>query len=232
VLTLPSIDGAALAADKADAADTWSAIAGRPLSRLSSQSSTAEVGALSAGLEKLWLDGRVEPTLDVSVPQVHAPEAWAAGFDGAGASVAVLDSGIDADHPDIAGALSLAVSFVPDEEVTDVSGHGTHVASTVLGSGTASDGLYKGVARRDTIGVSASHESEVLGGGEVEGVTLEISYDDGGTWHNVRLRPDGDDWAGTVRYPRNAEFVSFRASGRDDAGNQVEQEIIRAFGLR
>jgi hypothetical protein len=94
----------------------------------------------------------------------------------------------------------------------------------------AVDGTSKARGRH-TIGVSASHEPEVLGEGEAAGVTLEISYDDGGTWHKVRLRPDGDEWVGTVKYPRNAEFVSLRASGWDDAGNQVEQEIIRAFGL-
>src|SRR5699024_9095690 len=35
---------------------------------------------------------------------------------------------------------------VPDDDGLDRQGHGTHVASTVLGTGAASDGNYKGVA--------------------------------------------------------------------------------------
>jgi len=46
---------------------------------------------------------------------IDAPEAWAAGARGAGARVAVLDAGIDIDHPDLAANLNLALSrsFIP-----------------------------------------------------------------------------------------------------------------------
>ncbi|CAM5396412.1 hypothetical protein SBADM41S_05781 [Streptomyces badius] len=77
---------------------------------------------------------------------MRAPEAWAAGFDGKGTKVAVLDTGIDADHPDVKDRLVGARSFVPGEEVDDKHGHGTHVASTIAGSGAGSDGANKGVA--------------------------------------------------------------------------------------
>ena len=45
-------------------------------------------------------------TLDRSVPQIGAPAAWQAGFDGTGVTVAVLDTGIDASHPDFAGHIA------------------------------------------------------------------------------------------------------------------------------
>jgi subtilisin family serine protease len=46
---------------------------------------------------------------------IDAPEAWATGARGAGARVAVLDAGIDIDHPDLAPNLNLALSrsFIP-----------------------------------------------------------------------------------------------------------------------
>lgn len=90
-------------------------------------------------MAKLWLDGRVKASLKESVPLIGAPEAWAAGCTGKGVKVAVLDTGIDVDHPDFAGLIDGTASFVPGEAVTDVNGHGTHVAGTIVGSGAASE---------------------------------------------------------------------------------------------
>jgi subtilisin family serine protease len=36
---------------------------------------------------------------------------------------------VDVFHPDLAGRVQATASFVPGEEVTDINGHGTHVAS-------------------------------------------------------------------------------------------------------
>ncbi|MFJ3669038.1 S8 family peptidase [Streptomyces sp. NPDC090106] len=127
-LVLASVDGVALDADKARAGDFW-----------------ADVSE-GAGLKKLWLDSKVEATLDRSTRQVRAPEAWAAGYDGTGTKVAVLDTGVDADHPDLKGRITAAENFTDSEDTTDHQGHGTHTTSTVGGTGAASDGRNKGVA--------------------------------------------------------------------------------------
>ena len=73
----------------------------------------------------------------------------------------MLDTGIDATHPDLAGQIDGTVSFVPGEDITDVNGHGTHVASTIAGTGAASGGDYKGVAPGADLIVG-----KVLGGAE------------------------------------------------------------------
>ncbi|MFE1444243.1 S8 family serine peptidase [Streptomyces sp. NPDC058739] len=149
---LESIRGAVLSTEKRRARTFWTSLA--------PQGSAT----LGAGVEKLWLDGRVKASLKESVPLIGAPEAWAAGYDGKGVKVAVLDTGIDVDHPDLAGVIDGAQSFVPGEAVTDVNGHGTHVAGTIVGSGVASGGDNKGVAPGADLYVG-----KVLGGTEGSG---------------------------------------------------------------
>ena len=75
---------------------------------------TAIARSLRPGVDRIWLDGKRELSLDVSVPRIGAPAAWQAGFDGTGVTVAVLDTGIDATHPDLAGKIVEARSFTTD----------------------------------------------------------------------------------------------------------------------
>jgi len=131
---LASVHGAALKVSKAQAGAFWGSVRGTR-------------AALGAGLAKVWLDRKVKVNLDESVPLVGTAQAWAAGHDGAGTTVAVLDTGIDETHPDLQGKVVDSKSFVPGvTSVKDGHGHGTHVASTIAGSGVASDGRRKGVA--------------------------------------------------------------------------------------
>ncbi|MFE2089470.1 S8 family serine peptidase [Streptomyces sp. NPDC059460] len=100
-----------------------------------------------AGVGKVWLDELTKLQLDQSVPQIGAPAAWERGYDGSNVKVTVLDSGVDATHPDLAGRIAEAVDFTNSPKgAVDEHGHGTHVASTIAGTGKASDGLRRGVA--------------------------------------------------------------------------------------
>ncbi|WP_043163521.1 S8 family serine peptidase, partial [Salinispora tropica] len=132
---LPAINGHSLTTDKKESRTLWSTL-----------TSGSIANRESSGITKLWLDGQVHSTLADSVPQVGAPEAWDAGYDGDGVTVAVLDTGIDPTHPDLADHIQDTVSFVPDEDPTDPQGHGTHVASTIAGTGAASNNDNTGVA--------------------------------------------------------------------------------------
>ncbi|WP_166427153.1 S8 family serine peptidase [Nonomuraea mesophila] len=136
VRPLASIDGAALTVRPADAGRFWNGFLGeRPALERS-----------AGGIAKIWLDRQVTASLDKSVPLVGAPAAWEKGLDGTGAKVAVLDTGIDAEHPDLRGKITASENFTTSPDMADKKGHGTHVASIIAGSGSASGGTYKGVA--------------------------------------------------------------------------------------
>ncbi len=140
---LPSIRGEAAVLPKAQ-----SAAFGKALTKLGTQRATpAAAGAALGGVSRIWLDAPLRATdLDANLTQIGAPVAWQSGLSGAGVKVAVLDTGVDAGHPDLAGQVVDAANFTDDPVDTDDNGHGTHVASLVAGTGAAADGARRGVA--------------------------------------------------------------------------------------
>lgn len=70
-------------------------------------------------------------TLPWGVDRIDADLAWSAG-NGSGVKVAVLDTGIDLSHPDLAANIAGGYNAVnPNKAPKDGNGHGTHVAGTI-----------------------------------------------------------------------------------------------------
>ncbi|MFG2358977.1 S8 family serine peptidase [Streptomyces sp. NPDC048521] len=143
-LSLSSVQGAALSQRRTKAADFWASLTGGTTP--AGGRGAVREPRLRGGIAKVWLDGKVEADLADTTEQIGAPQVWAGGDTGQGVDVAVLDTGVDTRHPDLVGQVAGSTSFVPDEDIEDHNGHGTHVASTIAGTGAASDGKERGVA--------------------------------------------------------------------------------------
>ncbi|WP_319799506.1 S8 family serine peptidase [Jeotgalibacillus aurantiacus] len=142
-----------------------------------------------------------------SAPFIGSDEAWADGFTGEGITVAVIDTGVDYTHPDLAHAFGdyKGYDFVDnDEDPQETSNgdprgestiHGSHVAGTV-----AANGAIKGVAPDAELlayrvlgpGGSGSTENVVAG--------IEKAVEDGADVMNLSLGNslNDPDWATSI----------------------------------
>lgn len=102
--------------------------------------------------------GAPRPAMAANAWGIEAVGAEGSSFTGAGETVAVLDTGIDPDHPVFEGVDLVRRNFT-QEVPNDIHGHGTHCAGTIFGRDV--DGMRIGVAR----GVDRALIGKVLGAG-------------------------------------------------------------------
>ena len=150
--------------DRAALKSAWRLKAGRVLRRehkrlsaLTMEMPTAEIDALARtpGVLSVSVDAPVKahtvPVTDGALLQQTLGYVAADGLTGAGVGVAIIDSGLSA-SADFAGRITAFYDFTLPQggavsrPPTDPYGHGTHVAGLVGGTGSKSNGLYKGVA--------------------------------------------------------------------------------------
>jgi len=191
--------------------------------------------------------------LDWNVNQVRAPEAWAAGFTGQGIVVAVVDTGVDLNHPDLVNNLWRNLDETPGDGIDndgngfvddvfgwnfadrtnrpqDTNGHGTHVAGTIA-------------AARDRVGSTGlAYQATIMpvrvlgdrGSGSVLDVAAGIRYavDNGADIINLSL---GGGFSRAIdlalQYAQQHDVFVAIAAGNDGGGSPSFPAIdSRALG--
>src|SRR5690606_28177483 len=145
--------------------------------------------------------GQVSPAMDTSIGFLGIEALWAEGYEGQGIKVAVLDTGIDADHPDFQGIYKGGKNFIPhsstyskpraDDDASETlpserpagtpefnangssfyTSHGTHVAGTIAAIGNNEYGI-KGIAPK--VDLYAYRVLGAYGSGATSGIVKAI----------------------------------------------------------
>ena len=124
--------------------------------------------------------------ITANVLQVRANEVWAEGYTGQGVVVAVIDTGVNYNHLDVADHLWDGGSAFPhhgydvknnDNDPMDDHGHGSHCAGTVCGDGTA--GSQTGMAPDATLMCVKCLDASGNGGAEAIAAGIEWAVEHG-----------------------------------------------------
>ena len=118
------------------------------------------------------------PEIPEGVRMVQAPEIWEAAGHGKGNVIAILDTGCQADHPDLSRRIIAGRNFTGDfggdpENFDDNNGHGTHVAGTAAASLREGGGIA-GVAPEADLLIVKVLSGE--GSGDYDGIINGIHY--------------------------------------------------------
>ena len=151
-----------------------------------------DIGLIGYAIERNWIPDGEEAThasatreITPNVTQVHADQVWALGYTGEGVVVAVIDTGVNYNHVDVADHLWDGGAEFPhhgydvkngDNDPMDDQGHGSHCSGTVCGDGTG--GSQTGMAPNATLMCVKCLDSSGNGGAQSisEGIQWAVEH--------------------------------------------------------
>jgi hypothetical protein len=83
------------------------------------------------------------------------------------------------------------------------------------------------VAGQQVIHVSVGH-LQLAAGSPVTGLTMQVSFDGGKTWHAARITGNGGSYAAVFAAPAGAQ-VTLRTRATDGAGGSITETIDHAY---
>ncbi|WHZ29367.1 MAG: hypothetical protein OJF51_004169 [Nitrospira sp.] len=135
---------------------------------------------------------------------LYTTKAYKSSYGGRGIKIAVLDTGLDLNHPDLAGREIHTESFIDGEEVEDGNGHGTHTIGTSCGARNPHAGPRYGVA----------YEAEIYAG---KVLSNQGSGDDSGILAGI-------EWA----LSNGCQVISMSLGAPTEIGDQYSQAYEQA----
>jgi hypothetical protein len=184
---------------------------------IATEESDLENLTLEGGADSLETDVPVTiaETVDWGVTRIGADKVWEDST-GSGFTVAIIDTGIQLDHPDLQGNIVSGYDFVNDNDnAMDDHGHGTHVAGIVA------------ALQNQTGIIGSSHSARLMplkvlnstGSGYVSDVAKGIYWatDNGARIINMSLGTtvDSDVLKKAVNYAANKGVLMTGAAGND-----------------
>ncbi len=145
--------------------------------------------------------------------RIHAFEAWPTFPNLLGVRVAVIDSGIDAGHPELEHQIADGASFVPSSWENDTNGHGTFVAGEIAASLNNAQGIA-GIAFSADLLIAKVVRSDGTISPEAEARAIRWAVDRGAQVINLSFggMRDPDDRSRDTYSPLEAAAVQYAVS--------------------
>lgn len=150
--------------------------------------------------------------------KINAPSAWDVTKGAGDIRIAVLDSGVDIDHPDLAGVVSLGPNYSADATADDEFGHGTHVAGVIGAATNNTRGVAGMVWNTSLVSVKVLDRN---GDGFASALSqgLRWSADNGARIVNLSLAGPGSQVvASAVAYAQSKGVLVVAAAGNGTPG--------------
>ena len=155
-----------------------------------------------------------------ALPKIQAPEAWDLTQGSSAVRIAILDTGIDQNHEDLAAKIVANKNFTTSRTVDDLYGHGTHVAGiaaaiTDNGRGVAGVGFKSSLMNVKVLGDNGSGQYSWIANGII------WAADNGA--HVINMSLGGSSTSSTlesaVKYAYGKGVVLVAAAGNDNTSS-------------
>jgi len=173
--------------------------------------------------------------------KIEAPQAWDVTTGSASINIAILDTGVDPDHPDLGNKIISNINFSGSDTVDDVFGHGTHVAGIaaastnngigVAGLGYAANIMNVKVLADNGAGAHSAIAAGIIWAADNGAQIINMSFGGGGStqtledavnyaWSKgvVVVAAAGNNGNSYMVYPAGyTDCIAVAATDRDDA---------------